>query len=243
MRRKGQVMEDAGKNEVIKLGRGGIEMSLDTGKLFTALSEAQGELYESHKDKQGYGYNYADLASILVAVRPVLAKHGLSVIQCAAPADNDKVSIITMIAHKSSEFIKLPDLEMAVEAKKGLSRAQCVGMVITYARRYALQAALNISSTDDDTDASIQEEVPVKKKDDPYDGWDVTQLVTEAEELLYQLDIEKKQDPGTARGVAISFKGKQLKGEYKTLDQFTASQLKSIIWQAKKSLQFENEKK
>jgi hypothetical protein len=114
-----------------------------------ALSAAQGELSDVTKDQQGYGYKYADLAAIHHIVRPVLVKHGLSVLQ-ETSSDGDHVQVTTRLMHACGQWIEAGPLSMVAEPKKGLSQAQCVGSTITYARRYALSALLGIASEDDD---------------------------------------------------------------------------------------------
>ncbi len=118
------------------------------GQLGLALSKMQGEISDVHKDKQGYGYKYADLSSVLDIARPLCAKYELSISQlCTNSAD--QVGVETMLAHSSGEWISSSFL-MPVTANKGMSPAQAAGSVITYARRYALAAILGIAQTDDD---------------------------------------------------------------------------------------------
>ena len=120
----------------------------EIGNLATALSALQGELTDAHKGSKGYGYNYADLATVLDIARPLLTKHGLAVSQLPGNAD-DNVSVKTVLMHKSGQFIE-STISMPVEVGKGMSKAQAIGSVITYCRRYSLAAVLGIAQTDDD---------------------------------------------------------------------------------------------
>lgn len=88
---------------------------------------------------------YAPLNEVLNLVRPILTKYGLAIIQSPS-AQEDNVTVITMMLHESGEWIKLDPLTL----KADKNTAQGVGSAITYARRYALSAALGISSEDDD---------------------------------------------------------------------------------------------
>lgn len=117
------------------------------GALAKALSEAQGELQNAEKSKEGYGYKYADLAQILDIARPVLSQHGLAVIQLPHNADGG-IAVTTRLMHESGEWIE-DTIVMEVEVGK-LSRAQAAGTVITYERRYALSAVLGIAQEDPD---------------------------------------------------------------------------------------------
>lgn len=116
-------------------------------KLAEALSKAQGEFGHVKKDSLNpfFKSKYADLASILEAVRPALAKHGLSHVQLAgANAEGDAV-VSTYLLHSSGEFISG---ELSLPVTK--ADAQGFGSALTYARRYGLQAILGVAAEDDD---------------------------------------------------------------------------------------------
>jgi hypothetical protein len=122
-------------------------------QLQAALAEAQGEFPAISREKSvtvktrdgsSYSYSYADLATILAAVRPVLAKHGLAIIQpLESPAGVP--SVRTEILHAAGGRIAaafplgaLPD------------SPQQRGSLITYVRRYALISMLALAAEDDD---------------------------------------------------------------------------------------------
>lgn len=128
-----------------------------------ALSKAQGEIEDVRKDQQGYGYKYADLAQVLSHARPILSRHELAVLQ-DAHMDGENLSVTTRIVHSSGQWLELGPLTMVVEPKKGLSHAQCVGSVVTYARRYALTAALGIAQEDDDGASGGEKKTPAPAK-------------------------------------------------------------------------------
>ena len=128
-------------------------------ELSAALSVAQGGLKDAAKDREGYGYKYADLASILKIARPILAQHGLAVVQEAGTDDNGMISVVTRVMHSSGQWLECAPLKMPVEPKKGLSQAQAAGSVVTYARRYALAALLGITQDDDDGAGAAHEPV------------------------------------------------------------------------------------
>ena len=126
-----------------------MDRSETIGALAGALSALQGELSHVGKNSHGYGYDYADLAAVLDIARPLLAKHGLALTQFPTSADPGSVALESILAHKSGEWVSAV-YAMPVEAKKGMSGAQAVGSIITYARRYAMSAILGIAQTDDD---------------------------------------------------------------------------------------------
>jgi hypothetical protein len=91
---------------------------------------------------------YAPLNAMLTELRPLLAKHGLTITQLPA-SRGDAVGVTTIVLHESGEYIT-ETVTMDVGTEKGKSAAQVAGSIITYLRRYALAAALNIASEDDD---------------------------------------------------------------------------------------------
>lgn len=139
-----------------------MKTSEQINEVAAALAAAQGELADTPKDQSGYGYKYADLAGVHKIARPVLAKHGLAVVQDAA-VEGVEVLVATRICHQSGQWLEVGPLRMEAEPKKGLSHAQCVGSVVTYARRYALTALLQIAGEDDDG-TSAAEHKPRKRR-------------------------------------------------------------------------------
>ncbi len=123
-------------------------------KLLGAFTKAQAEFTTLPKDKQGYGYKYTDLDTVISAVRPILAKHGLGFMQTLTNLEGGKSAITTRLFSSEGEYLEdtigLPDVAMAKT-----NSAQNLGASITYMKRYALCAMLGISS-DEDTDAVVE---------------------------------------------------------------------------------------
>jgi hypothetical protein len=128
----------------------GTTQSPTIGALAGALAAVQGEIRDAYKAKEGHGYNYADLASILEIVRPLCSRNGIAVFQHPFDAGPGRTGVETMLAHTSGEWIR-GRYSMPVEpANKRMNTSQAVGAVVTYARRYALAAALGIAQHDND---------------------------------------------------------------------------------------------
>jgi hypothetical protein len=121
-------------------------------ELAAALSVFQGSVTNAFKGSSGHDYNYADLGSILDMTRPLLADNGLSVVQMPCDAPQGFVGVETAVFHSSGQWIE-QSYQMAVPENKRNSEAQNIGSAISYARRYALSAALGIAQTDDDASA------------------------------------------------------------------------------------------
>lgn len=121
-------------------------------KLATALAKAQAEIDNPHKNAQNphFKNSYADLAEIINTVRPVLSRHGLSVVQL--PGWNDgRVTVETILTHESGEWIS----GMA-ESPIGKADAQAVGSATTYLRRYSMAAVCMVAQEDDDGQSATQ---------------------------------------------------------------------------------------
>lgn len=118
-----------------------------------ALVAALGSFDELVRDKTAnvamksggqYSYSYSDLASVLGYVRPILAAHGLAVMQ-PVTSDGATVSVATIILHQSGQERAFPPLSMPCGRTP-----QEVGSAITYAKRYALLSVLGLATEDDD---------------------------------------------------------------------------------------------
>ncbi len=158
--------------------------------LFAALAKAQGELHDAHKDKQGYGYNYADLSQVLSIGRPVLSKHGLSVVQLLGNA-GDNVTVTTILCHEKGGTIKTVS-SMPVHIGKGMTHAQAVGATSTYLRRYSYSAMVGI--TQSDTDAAAEPEKPKRTKK-PTKDQRIVSALNACEDLETLAEMWKKLTP------------------------------------------------
>jgi len=88
---------------------------------------------------------YTRLDTLLDAVRPAMAKHGLCVLQ-DTQGDGASVQVVTHIGHESGEWIESEPL--VLRADKPTAQGQ--GSAITYGRRYQLSAMLGIADDKDD---------------------------------------------------------------------------------------------
>ena len=126
---------------------------LAINELAAALSKAQGEIKGAVKDSSNpfFKSRYADLASVVEALREPFAKHGLSYIQRTHIGDKeDYVRVETVLMHSSGQSISTGFLQVPVTKID----AQGMGSALTYARRYSL-CLLGIAPTDDDGGAAI----------------------------------------------------------------------------------------
>ena len=121
-------------------------------ELATALAKAQGEIKGAIKDADNpfFKSKYADLASVVEAIRAAFSKHGLSYSQGCEPSDKNEVRVETIILHASGEWLSNGVLCLPVTK----ADAQGFGSALTYARRYSLSAAVGVAPEDDDGNAA-----------------------------------------------------------------------------------------
>lgn len=140
-----------------------MQRSEQLNELAPALSKAQGEMEGAAKGKENphFRQKYADLGAVWDAIREPLANHGLSVTQwmrSAGGEDRHAVEVETLLLHASGQFISDT---FAVPVSK--IDAQGYGSACTYARRYALMAAVGIAPVDDDANAAVGGKLPEKR--------------------------------------------------------------------------------
>ena len=130
-------------------------------EIYKRLAALQAEISNPKNTTENpfYKSKYAPLPEILELARPLLAKHGLAVLQYPETRKDDitMVGVRTMVllgqdADKTEEAVI--DCGWLGLPSQGLD-AQKVGAVITYFRRYALKAVLGIESEDDDANSAV----------------------------------------------------------------------------------------
>lgn len=97
------------------------------------------------KSGASYSYAYAPLSDLATNVRATLADCDLVMLQEATSTNDGRVGVTTRIVHTSGEWVEMGPLYMPAAGG-----AQDHGSALTYARRYALLAALLLAAEDDD---------------------------------------------------------------------------------------------
>ena len=130
-------------------------------KLAAALCKAQAEMGGAVKDAKNpfFKSSYADLTSVIKAIKEPFANNGLSYSQFPVTSEGGGgVGVVTVLLHSSGQWIESEFyLPLAKKDPQG------GGSAITYARRYALQAMAGIPTADDDAEAAMMRGKPVEK--------------------------------------------------------------------------------
>lgn len=150
-----------------------MKMSESIAKLSQALAKFNAKVVKVEKDGTNpfLKNKYATLDNIVDAVRPLLAEHGLSIVQVPTDAESGSIAMTTILLHESGEWLESGTLIM----KPVKQTPQEIGSVLTYARRYQLSAFLSLNTGEDDdgnsssgvTDKPDNKKQPTKKQQAP----------------------------------------------------------------------------
>lgn len=121
-------------------------------EIAAALAKAQGAMRHAKKDEANpfYKSKYADLASVVEAIKEPLASNGLSYAQ-VLDVGEDGVYVETLLMHASGQWIS-GRLKMPVAKPND---PQALGSASTYCRRFALQSIVGVPSADDDGEGAM----------------------------------------------------------------------------------------
>ena len=128
-----------------------MKSSESINELATALCAAQSQMGGAVKDSANpfFKSSYADLTSVIKAIKQPFADNGLSYTQF--PVNDDSgVGVSTRLMHISGQW-----LEMEYTLPTVKKDPQAAGSAITYARRYALQSIAGIPTAEDDAESAM----------------------------------------------------------------------------------------
>lgn len=134
------------------------ERSESQTELFKALCKAQKDFktIDATAENDYYHSKYAPLWAIWEHVRPILAKHGLCLIQEPLPSSIEEgAKLRNTLAHESGEWrssiICIP-VDLGKEGKG--KKAPAFGASFSYGRRYGMSGILGVATSAEDNDAS-----------------------------------------------------------------------------------------
>ncbi len=133
-------------------------ISPDADKLFSALCSAQGEFPVIKKTDQAHRHKYANINSVLEAIRPVLSKYGLSIQQHPSSDASGHTILVTILCHTSGQY-SMSSVRIVYDE----TDIQSLGSGITYMRRYAIVSILGLEQEDDDGNYTKDKKEAVKE--------------------------------------------------------------------------------
>ena len=116
-----------------------------------ALLAAQKSITFASKDATNphFKSKYADLPSVIDAVKVPLNEQGITFLQSCTPSDDGKLHLTTRLLHVSGEWIE--DTAVCPLPKQD---PQGYGSAITYLRRYSLASLAGLYQADDDGEST-----------------------------------------------------------------------------------------
>lgn len=166
-------------------------MEMINKELYAAMIKFQSEMPTVFKnaDNPFFKSTYADLAEIVKAAKPYLAKNDLGVIQ-EVFTRNEHDYLSTTLIHSSGQKISS---ELRIRPKDG--SIQSLGAAITYMRRYAYSSILGIvADEDDDGNSNSYTQAPKPK---------VETISVDQEE---ELQVELRGEAAYAKKILEAFK-------------------------------------
>lgn len=130
--------------------QGKIESSLASA-MAAAFAEIEGATKGALGQVGQQKYKYANIESVIGAIKPALINHSLFFTQHCEPSDRG-VTVETWLHHAGGQSLSLGKL--FVPANK--QDAQGFGSALTYCRRYALVTAFGVPVEDDDGNAAAK---------------------------------------------------------------------------------------
>ena len=129
------------------------QSKIEAVSLASAMAAAFAEIEGATKSATNphFKSKYADLGTVIDAIKPALIRHGLFFTQRPQPHDHG-ICVETVVGHAGGEELSLGTL--FVPANK--QDAQGFGSALTYARRYALVTAFGVPVEDDDGHAAAR---------------------------------------------------------------------------------------
>jgi hypothetical protein len=131
-------------------GRSTMKTSESIDKLASALLKAQQAIRFAAKDSKNphFKNSYADLESVIDAIKAPLNDNGIVFLQLPSPSDDGKLHLTTRLMHESGQWME--DTAVAPLPKQD---PQGFGSTLTYLRRYSLSAVTGLYQADDDGNA------------------------------------------------------------------------------------------
>jgi len=128
-----------------------VKTSESLSKISAALLQAQRAITFASKDAKNphFKSTYADLPSVIDAIKPALNESGIAFLQTFSPSDAGFIAVTTRLMHESGEWI-----EDTATVPLPKSDPQGYGSAATYARRYSLAAITGLYQDDDDGNAA-----------------------------------------------------------------------------------------
>lgn len=146
-----------------------MQTSESIGEIATALVAVQGEIQDVEADATNphLGNQYSPLSTVLRGIRPVLAKHGIALIQSPGLDVGseggqviDRATLTTRLLHTSGQWIegvaRARPATVTEKQARTISPVQTIKGAITALRRTSALAMVGVAERDDDGNAPAE---------------------------------------------------------------------------------------
>lgn len=134
----------------------GMQERIDARNAERSLADALARFQEScprvHKGKKGGQGNYAPFDAVMEVAKPHLGANGLSVSFDTEATEGGVIATCHVMHRDGARFSR--KASVPIDTAGRMNVAQQMGSAISYAKRYAMTAALNIVTTDEDDDGA-----------------------------------------------------------------------------------------
>lgn len=114
--------------------------------------------FTSSRTGQRTAYKHEDLGRMLELVRPVLAKHGLSVRWRTEVAENSRIKVTCRVVHAAGHYEE-NSLPGAPDESGQKNPMQAMGSGLSYLQRYTFRASIGLAASRDDDARSTGEPI------------------------------------------------------------------------------------
>ena len=193
-------------------------------ELAKALVKAQSQMGGAVADSDNpfFKSKYADLGSVVKAIKEPFCENGLSYVQF--PCNDDSgVGVTTRLMHTSGQWLEQNYTLPIVKRDP-----QAAGSAITYARRYALQSIAGIPTADDDAEAAMQRNSVQAKPVKPSNTKPSTAKTTEKKKLGGETKIENEEQAFETAEAMLAVAKSMHSDSEESLADFYRKNMKSI---------------
>lgn len=131
-----------------------VRTSKHINQLACAMAMAQLGMEHPKHNRKNNRNSYADMVSVLDAIRNKMNEHGLTLMQFPGRVGSD-VCVTTVIAHKSGQYVVSECVMPMPKGNTGGNEYQAFGIAVTYIRRYVTNAIAAVHGEPDDDAISL----------------------------------------------------------------------------------------
>ena len=168
-------------------------------KIAPALVASQEEIRFAIKDSTNphFKSRYADLGSVIDAVKKALNDNGIAFIQTPTESQSGTLALTTRLIHNSGEWIE--DTAICPLQKND---PQGYGSALTYLRRYSLASITGLYQDDDDGNAASMPLKPTKSIENYILGLESANSLSELQTTYLAALAEFKSNPTAVNQLA-----------------------------------------